>query len=267
MSPIRHVVLRSRDARALGQFYQALLGLQPAPAPSSPTGSLTLRHPETGEILLTLLHEPGCHPAPTGAPGLFHLAFLFPGLEVWKQAVRRALDHGRDFHGSADHGVSWAIYLADPEGNGIELAWDKPADEWPWQGEPSRPDSRVKMVTRALPLRAVLSQPGTVEENPQPFGIGHLHLQTAELTPAAAFYQARLALRPTQEDYPGAIFLARGAYHHHLAVNTWNTRSSQPWPAPVPTQGLAAWEATVPGLASPTEVVDPTGALLRLVPE
>ncbi|WP_009960941.1 hypothetical protein [Verrucomicrobium spinosum] len=257
-SIIGRVILRTRDAKALGTFYSHLLSLVPE-SRSGEAGTINLVHPVSKAVLITLLEDKNA-PAPTpGAPGLFHVAFLFPDLLEWKLTLRRMFAvPGLDFHGAADHAVSWAVYLADPDGNGIELAWDKPENEWPWKGD------KIQMVSLSLPLRTILAQQDAVKDAPvAPMHIGHIHLQTSQLTNAQA-YLDHLQLRVTQDNYSGAIFMARGRYHHHLAVNTWNTRPGIS-NAPNAT-GLVGWDMAVPGDNSNRGWTDPAGAEVSLIP-
>lgn len=160
--------------------------------------------------------------------------------------------------GASDHGVSWAVYLEDPDGNGLELAWDKPANEWPWRGD------QIQMVSQALPLRSILLKGETDRDSIGAFGIGHLHLQVRDLGEVDA-YQNRLGLRVTQSNYPGALFLARGHYHHHLAINTWRTklRATRLENA----TGLVGWDMTMPETGpSASSWRDPAGFLVTLLP-
>lgn len=233
---VRRVVLRTNHARRLAGFYQQALGLvlrQDSPRRSD----LSLLHPGNGEVLLTLVEDPSAGPPAPGAPGLFHIAFLYPNIDDWRAAVRRVICLKTGLLGAADHGVSWAVYLADPDGNGLELTWDKPSREWPWRGE------RLQMVSLALPLNSILLEPRGHEQGYGTFHIGHLHLQVADLSVDEDLC-SRFNLRVTQADYPGARFLARGSYHHHLAVNTWRTRPARDVSrSPL---GLIGWDMTHP---------------------
>lgn len=254
---IRRVVLRTTNAARLAEFYQRLLGLVPR-ADASDKQTIALQHPGSRDVLLTLVEDKNARPMAPDAPGLFHIAFLFADLADWRPVVRRAIAAADRFHGASDHGVSWAVYLEDPDGNGLELAWDKPANEWTWRGE------QIQMVSRALPLRSILLQDESEGEDVGAFSIGHLHLQVGDLSEAEA-YERQLGLRVTQSDYPGALFLARGRYHHHLAINTWRTNPRVP--RPEGTSGLVGWEMTVPGnAATASSWRDPSGSLVTLLP-
>lgn len=250
---IRRVIMRTNDASRLAAFYQTLLGLQPQPTDRQ---AVSLIDPLSGATLLTLIEDRGARPPPPQAPGLFHIAFLFAGLEHWRAAVNRALPLAEGHYGASDHGVSWAVYLADPDGNGIELAWDKPANEWPWHGD------QIRMATRPLPLRGILSAAVRDPAAPAALGIGHLHLQVADLRVAAS-YQTHLGLRVTQADYPGALFLARGGYHHHLALNVWRTNPQVAQASGA--SGLVGWEMTQADDSPATSWRDPLGHQVKLL--
>jgi catechol 2,3-dioxygenase len=125
--------------------------------------------------------------------------------------------------GSADHGVSDAIYLSDPEGNGIELYADRPPEAWPHRG----PDGQVTMYTEALDLSAVLAlahQRGPILRLPRASAM--FHLSVADLGHAERFYGEALGFTVTQRSYPGALFLGRDGYHHHVGANIWRSRQA-----------------------------------------
>lgn len=252
---IRRVVLRTANAARLAEFYQQLLGLTPREA-SANQQAIALHHPITGDVLLTLIEEKNARPAPPGAPGLFHIAFLFTHLDDWRAVVRRAIPLAGRFHGASDHGVSWAAYLEDSDGNGLELAWDKPGHEWPWRGD------QIQMVSRPLPLRCILLADAP-KYDAEAFAIGHLHLQVAHLKEVDA-YQKHLGLRVTQSDYPGALFLARDRYHHHLAINTW--RANPRTPRPEYATGLVGWDMIQDATSTASSWKDPSGAFVTLLP-
>lgn len=159
------------------------------------------------------------------AADLFHFALLLPS----RAALGRQLAHliATDTHltGASDHFVSEALYLRDPDGHGIELYSDRPRESW-YQ------DGRLNIGTTPLDLDDLLRAghaegeaydglaPGTV--------IGHVHLETCDMARSRAFYVDRLGLAVTAEQ-PGATFMSKGGYHHHLALNTWG-RKTRPAP-------------------------------------
>lgn len=226
---ILSVTLRTREAARLTDFHRGLLQIP--------------------EGLIRLELDPCAVAAPPQAPGLFHVAIVYPQVEAWAAAVQRALAAGTEFHGASDHAVSWAAYFADPDGNGLELAWDTPREQWPWRGD------QVQMVSRPLPLRRLLSELPPPPAAPEPARIGHVHLQVADLHEADAYCE-RLDLRVTQADLPGARFLARGDYHHHLALNTWRTERAARRPDGA--VGLIGWEMTA-GRREPGTWIDASG--------
>lgn len=205
------LALRVRDLARVQRFYQEVLGFEVL---SSLDGSSTLGAPGTARALVELRGAPDAPSRSRGTAGLFHVAFLYPD-RASLAAVLRQLTDRRVPVGSADHGVSEAIYLADPEGNGIELYTDRPRDQWP----PLMPDGQVSMYTEPLDVEALLAAagPGAAPR------IGHVHLAAASLDHAERFYGDWLGLSVTQRSYPGALFLARDSYHHHIGANVWRT--------------------------------------------
>jgi catechol 2,3-dioxygenase len=225
------VHLAVADADRAQAFYQDALGLQ---VHGREEGAVALG---AGAGDLVVLHEePGARPAGRHA-GLFHLALLHPSREDLAQALARVTDAGARLQGAADHGVSEALYLADPDGNGLELYVDRPREAWP----AGSGGSRVGMFTAPLDLRALLETVRGQERRPRSgtgLVVGHVHLHVGDLARALAFYGDALGLE-RMTSLPGAEFLAAGGYHHHLAVNTWAGEGVGP--APPGTVGLRRW--------------------------
>jgi catechol 2,3-dioxygenase len=205
--------------------------------------------------LVELVGEPGAPPAPPGSTGLFHFALLVPSRPELARALRRVVDAGERFTGASDHLVSEALYLRDPEGNGIELYRDRPREEWTWSGD------QVEMDTLPLDLEGVLAELPAGEDSGMPAGtvVGHVHLQVSDLAAAEGFYAGELGLDVTARSYPGALFFSRGGYHHHIGANTWASRGGAAPPAG--SRGLRWFEIRVPGSGLLT---DPSGN--RLMP-
>jgi len=137
--------------------------------------------------------------------------------EELAQALARVTDAGVRLQGAADHGVSEALYLADPDGNGLELYVDRPRENWP----AGSGGSRVGMFTAPLDLRALPETVRGQERRPRSgtgLVVGHVHLHVGDLARALAFYRDALGLE-RMTSLPGAEFLAAGGYHHHLAVS------------------------------------------------
>ncbi len=232
-----HLTVTDLD-RSVG-FYQDSLGLR-LQRREDPVAALG-----AGEEDLVVLHEePGARPAGRHA-GLFHYALLHPSREELARAVQRLALTRAPISGASDHGVSEAIYLADPDGHGIELYADRPRDAWP----PATAGERVGMFTRALDMEALLAT-APDGEPPRHAGpglrMGHVHLHVGDVDAARAFYAGRFGFE-LMATYPGALFLAAGGYHHHLGVNTW--RGEGVGPAPAGTVGLREWTIVVDGAA------------------
>jgi len=249
------LTLRVADVARVQAFYQDVLGFD---CKSGPNGDVRLGAPAHETTLVVLKAAPDRPPRPRGTAGLFHVAFLYPDRAALARALRRVLDRGVRI-GSADHGVSEAIYLADPEGNGIELYADRPPDAWP----PRMPDGQVSMFTEALDVPALLAEAQTPDVVlPHAVRIGHVHLSVADLRHAEQFYGERLGFAVTQRSYPGALFLGRDGYHHHLGANTWHSRHR----AADGVLGLAGVTMTIAGPHDGDErLQDPDGIPLRVV--
>jgi catechol 2,3-dioxygenase len=228
-APVRigTVTLTVRDLDTVSRFYQEVIGLT-----RIETGAGLVRLGVGTTVLLELRHDPAAPLASRRAAGLFHTAFLLPSRTDLAQWLLHVAELGVPLQGASDHLVSEAIYLADPEGNGIEVYWDRPSETWAWR------DGMVEMDTQSLDLNGLTAAVRTRGWSGLPSGsiIGHVHLQVGALDPADGFYAGVLGLEVVCR-YPGATFLSSGGYHHHLATNIWNSRS-----APVrlePTTGLA----------------------------
>lgn len=174
--------------------------------------------------------------------GLYHLAVLVPTRRDLAFALKRLADERSPLDGASDHLVSEALYLSDPDGNGIEIYRDRPRGDWPYE------DDQLQMATNALDLRDVLAEIDGAEE-PQrqaPSGtrVGHVHLQVAELKQSEAFYNGVLGFDVVVRRYPGALFLSAGGYHHHIGMNTWHSAGADP-PASAAV-GLRSFEVVLP---------------------
>ena len=190
-----------------------------------------------GEDLVMLRAEPGAHPAGRHA-GLYHYALLFPTREELARVARRVAESRTRIDGASDHGTHEAIYLPDPDGNGIELATDRPREQWPdmrggdlFGGGPEPLDVGALFATIAEERRpSPLAEPG--------LRVGHMHLHVGDLEPATRFYRDGLGFELLAA-MPSAVFVAAGGYHHHVAFNTW--RGAGVGPAPEDAVGLRHW--------------------------
>jgi catechol 2,3-dioxygenase len=195
------------------------------------------------ETTLVALHERrGVRSvARRGLLGLYHFAVLLPTRAALGRFVTHLGTVGA-YAGSADHLVSEALYLSDPDGLGIEVYADRPRSEWQTRG------NELAMTTEPLDLRALVHEAGETPWTGMPTGtvIGHVHLHVGTLREAEAFYHAALGLDKVVWNYPGALFLSAGGYHHHLGTNTWAAG------APAATDAdarLLEWELVLPSRA------------------
>lgn len=233
---IGSVTLLARELPRLADFYVTLLGLTPLVRTAD---SVTLGACSTP--LLHLLARPDL-PAPLPSrPGLYHAAFLLPTRADLGRWLAHAARLGLRL-GTGDHLVSEAIYLTDPEGNGIEVYRDRPRSEWIWE------NGLVRMDTLPVDVQGVLAAAeGSVFEGaPAGTTVGHIHLKVGNSAEAARFYHDALGLDVVSH-FPGASFLSWGGYHHHLGLNEWHSRG-QGRPG-APAAGLGGTEFITPNLA------------------
>jgi catechol 2,3-dioxygenase len=256
---IGRVTLTVNDLPKVAAFYESVLGLRRL----SSDGTTALLGTGT-RALIELQGDRSARRAARQEAGLFHTAFLMPS----RSALARWLIHAAGvqvpLQGASDHHVSEAIYLADPEGNGIEVYADRPRDGW------RSPDGTLIMTTGALDLNGLARAADAPWSGiPDDAVVGHVHLQVGSVPEAEAFYQGTLGL-PVMAHYPGAAFFGSGGYHHHLAANIWNSRGAGPRPSG--TTGLAALElladapehAAILARTGTGGPVDPWGTELRV---
>lgn len=233
------------DLGKAANFYQGLLGLTPMDG----QGELILG--AGGRPLFRLLELEGA-PSFPDRPGLYHTAVLLPSRFALARTLYQLAERGYRLQGASDHGVSEALYLADPESNGIELYRDRPQSEWPRNGR-----GQLEMVTGHLNLdQLIFELKGRLEPwngiDPQT-RIGHVHLQVSDLAKAEQFYTRVIGLELQQRYGSQAAFLSAGGYHHHVGINTWQSQGA---PArPLGAAGLRYFELLIPG-------ADPLAALL-----
>ncbi|TPW77027.1 VOC family protein [Schumannella sp. 10F1B-5-1] len=194
-------------------------------------------------VLLTLHHAPALKHAGPREAGLFHTAILFDSQAALAAAVYGvAQRHPDTFRGSSDHLVSNAFYFDDPEGNGVELYWDRDRSEWSWT------HGRVEMNTLYLDpnrfLQQHLTEQGLATPGIGDATIGHVHLSVGSIAPAREFYVDRLGFDTTAELGDQALFVSAGGYHHHMAMNVWNSKGAG---RRQPTLGLGRVDIVVPG--------------------
>jgi len=214
---VARVGLRARDHENLAGYYKALLGL----TETRRTGSV-IGLGAGGRELLEIEGSATLRPDDPRSAGLYHTAFLLPSrhdLALW---TKRAIIERIPVDGASDHLVSEAIYLTDPEGNGIEIYADRPRHAWKWEG------SSVSMATKALNVESLLAELGPNDDwkgVPEASVVGHVHLRAGDALAAEAWWNRVLGF-DTVRKREDAVFLSTGGYHHHIAANTWQSKGA-----------------------------------------
>lgn len=247
---VGRVSLQIADLDRSRQFYEEIIGfrvIELGEAHSHRVARLGVQG--TTDWLLELHEKPGVRRVPPrGRIGLYHFAVLLPAradlgrfiVHATASAVRLA---------SADHLVSEALYLTDPDGLQIEVYCDQPREAWQWR------NGELVMATRPLDFDPIVASVGNTTWTGLPAGtvVGHVHLYVEDLDAARAFYVAALGFAPTLTGFPGALFVSAGGYHHHLGLNTWAAGS------PVATDDdakLRFWEVAVPDAEAAAAAVE-----------
>jgi len=253
---IQAVSLRVRDVHKLTAFYRDVIGLVIL-AESTDRCILVGRGGGHLELVASPTSELAAHSA-----GLFHVAWLHSTRYGLAQHLHRLIEHQVPLQGMSDHLVSEAIYLADPEGNGIEIYRDRPRDEWQFDGD------SIRMATLPLNVRDLLSTPDTNEADS--LRIGHVHLRVAEIPNTEKFYRETLGMDLMTRYGPAASFLSYGGYHHHLGINTWESRGQ-----PAVPNALGLRDVTISldleryekakSVAGGDRLVDPSGNAIHIV--
>jgi len=232
------VDLTVTDLSSARSFYEQALGLV---ASEGEDGKLTLAAPG-GRAILHIYGDSSATPLDQGSTGLFHFALLLPTRPDLAQALRRLADARWPLSGASDHLVSEALYLSDPDHNGIEIYRDRPREEWP------RVDGQLGMDTLPLDLDDIVGElpGGAVGQGHAPADttMGHVHLKVSDLAEAEAFYSGVLGFDVMVRGYPGALFVSAGGYHHHIGLNTWYSAGASP-PAEG-SVGLRRFEVVLP---------------------
>ncbi|PAU85136.1 glyoxalase [Halorubrum salipaludis] len=247
---IGRAALRVADLDETTAFYRDVVGLAvlDRDAGDRPTAVLGV----DGTPLLVLEETPDRPERGRTEAGLFHTAFRVPTRAALGEALARVRDRWR-LDGASDHLVSEALYLDDPEGNGVEIYRDRPREEWPVDD-----DGTVRMATDPLDVQGVAAAAGAdsagsaavVDRAPPGTDVGHVHLEVTSLAAFEAVYVDGLGFEVGMSG-PNVRFVAAGGYHHHLGANTWRGRTT-----PAAGRGLAWFEVVVPDEAALDAVID-----------
>ncbi|HEX7974723.1 MAG TPA: VOC family protein [Anaerolineales bacterium] len=236
------VALTVPDLDRSQHFYQDILGLQPG----NPRG--TILDMQAGvQPIVTLYVDPSAPPPPLHATGLYHMAIRVPSRLDFARTLRHLANSGWRIEGAADHGVSEALYLSDPDQNGIEIYHDRPRESWPRSSSGS-----IQMGTDPLDVDGVL---GLLEKKGGEWNgmapktvMGHVHLKVSNIPSSVAFYCDVLGFELQQRYGSAAAFVSAGGYHHHIGMNTWESAAG---PTSEPgSRGLRHFTIRLPDQAS-----------------
>ncbi|HEM6016129.1 TPA: VOC family protein [Streptococcus suis] len=211
-----HVALNVRNLELQSLFYQQVLGLQVLTENSK---QIDLGVGQTTLVRLIQTEQKG---EVSHSYGLYHLAIVLPSREDLGTIFRHFIDNKVPLQGASDHGYSEAIYLADTEGNGIEIYRDLPQDSWD-----VRSDGRIVGITEPMDAETIYAlgkKADAAYQMPAGSRMGHVHLSVRESAASSRFYQEVLAIED-KFSIPSAAWLASGDYHHHLAVNEWGGKN------------------------------------------
>ena len=241
------VTLNVGDLDAMTAYYRDAVALEVMDAAGD---TVTLGRGTTPVVILK--HTPALKHASGRDAGLFHTAILFETEEALAASVYSvAHKYPASFTGSSDHLVSKAFYFTDPEGNGVELYWDRERSAWSWV------HGSIEMSTLYLDPNTFLQENLTERAATEPMiggaAVGHVHLKVGDVATAREFYVGRLGFDETVAFGDQALFVSAGGYHHHMAMNTWNSWGAGPR---LPALGLAHVDIEVPAVDDLTALAD-----------
>ena len=253
---VGRVGLRARDADAVASWYRAVLGLT-----ESARAGNTITLSAGSRPLLVVEGSAALKPDDARSAGLYHTAFLLPDRLSLARWTQHAIDSRIPVDGASDHAVSEAIYLTDPEGNGVEIYADRPKDAWDYD------NGVVRMGTDALDFANLMAEgqrtPGVWQGAPEGSVVGHVHLRVGDSRAAEAWWNDEMKF-DTMVRYGGqAVFLSSGGYHHHVGANSWQSRGAGPRDAD--RTGLSWVELKSQGPVAERSAADPWGNEIRVV--
>ena len=221
---IQSIDLRVRDLESSLHFYSHLLGFKIL---EKKENYASLSATGNAPYIIKLVEDKTAKFTHRDNTGLYHVAIKLPSRKELARVFLRLFDNDVKFHGFSDHLVSEAIYLADPDENGVELYIDKPREQWVWRKGEVQMSSLpldLSVITNELDDKGVWNgiHPDTV--------IGHIHLKVSDLLKAEKFYSNLLGFNVTTASYPGALFMSAGGYHHHIGANIWHSKKGAPPP-------------------------------------
>jgi catechol 2,3-dioxygenase len=210
------VTLRVQNLDLMLSYYRDTIGLDQI---SAKAGSVVLGRGTNPTLILE--HAPELRFASDGQAGLYHTAFLFESKAQLAWVVASvATNYPGSFIGSADHLVSEAFYFNDPEHNGVELYWDRERSAWSWS------HGQIQMATLGLDPNSFLKENLPDQLSDRSSTIGHVHLSVGSIAQAQDFYVNSLGFEVTLNFGGTALFVSAGGYHHHMAMNIWQSRGA-----------------------------------------
>ena len=231
------VALQVTELERSIDFYTRVVGLQ-LQAREGRTASLHAG----GEAIVTLLEEPAAR-QPRREAGLYHFALLYPSREELARVARRVAETRTHIDGASDHRTHEAIYLPDPDGIGVELAADRPREQWPRLDDGEfYSHGPQPLDVRAL-FAAIEAEPTSALAD-EALRVGHVHLHVGDLDASTRFYRDGLGFA-VMAQMPHAVFVSAGGYHHHVAYNLWRGASVPPYSPD--TVGLINWTLETAG--------------------
>lgn len=248
---VGRIALTVRDLDQLTTFYRDAIGLE---VMESSEAQVALG---SGDVeIVRLIGDATAEREPLRA-GLFHLAILIPTRKQLAESLVRLLAAEQVLGGASDHGVSEALYMSDPEGNGVELYRDRPREEWPRNGD------SLAMVTEQLDLGDLVSEAGSRSPKRVPRGtrLGHVHLHVTGIPEAEEHYVGRVGFGLMQQYGGEAVFFGAGGYHHHIAANVWGPPRA---PAEHGHLGLRWFDLVVPDTATLAGITSENGAVREM---
>ncbi|RFU66334.1 VOC family protein [Peribacillus saganii] len=243
---VSHVSLIVTDIKRSLSYYKDIIGFQVL----NETSQKAILTADGITPLLTIEQPENVSAKQQRTTGLYHFALLLPNRSDLGSVLYHFLQIGYPLQGASDHLVSEAIYLADPDGNGIEIYADRPSNTWKWE------NGQVSMTTERLDAESLLAegQGKTWKGLPKETVMGHIHLHVSELKKTEEFYCKGLGFDVVTRYGGQALFISTGSYHHHIGLNTWNGIG-----APTPNEnsvGLRWFSLVLPNEAKRLEVTE-----------
>ena len=254
---VNRIGLKARDAANIARYYQDVVGLEEL---SRDGETITLG--VDGRPLMDIEADKSAKPDDPRSAGLFHTAFLLPSRADLGRWIQHAIANKIQVDGASDHLVSEALYLTDPEGNGIEIYTDRPKSDWKWNG------SQVAMATERLDIPGVVASVPAGDDGwkgaPKNSIIGHVHLRVGDPAEAENWWHKEFGFDTVARYGGAAVFLSSGGYHHHIGANSWQSAgAARRDPART---GLAWVEMRSAQADAATAIEDPWGTVIRTVP-